>query len=71
MCIHMCAGGQGGKKKTDSLEMESWVIVSCPLWVPRTETESGYSPRATSALNRRATSPASLVFFFFFFFLVF
>lgn len=52
MCNHMFAGGAGGqgsKEKIDHLEMESWVMVSCPMWVLRTELHPG-PPREQQVL---------------------
>lgn len=48
--------GEGQKGKSDLLELESEIVVNCPVWILR--NDPGSSPRAAYALNIHAMPPA-------------
>ena len=56
-------GGHGSKNRAlDLLELALGVVVSHPTWVLGTRPRG--SARAASALNHRATAPATTVVYF-------
>lgn len=52
--IYVCRGSGGQKRQFNHLELESLVVVSCPLWVPR--IKSGYSAGVAHTLNNKSIS---------------